>query len=223
VGHETDFTIADFVSDLRAPTPSAAAEMVVPLKADLRQACMSLTSELNYRIYNIIDGLREKTSGLERRLVSPLRRAADLRLRLDDLCGRLDRAMFVRVDQLRRAGRQQVARLFGAGPSNRILLFHEKLEKLKEKLSIYIKITIDSKRNSVNTQTGRLEALNPTGILSRGYSITRSLPRRQIIRAAGQVKTGEALEVVLASGGLTVEVTGMDIGGGERTDGKENF
>ncbi len=92
VGHETDFTIADFVADLRAPTPSAAAEIVAKNEEDIIAALGGLRSRLAYAALQHLRNLRAKVSFAERALVSPVRRMQDYALRLDEMSGRLSSA-----------------------------------------------------------------------------------------------------------------------------------
>lgn len=89
VGHETDFTIADFVADLRAPTPSAAAELVVPLKDELRRRCLELESTLKHRLYAQIESYRNILSDMAKRLIHPRKNIQNLRVKLDDTAERL--------------------------------------------------------------------------------------------------------------------------------------
>ncbi|OQY54081.1 MAG: exodeoxyribonuclease VII large subunit [Desulfobacteraceae bacterium 4572_88] len=91
VGHETDFTIADFVADLRAPTPSVAAELVVPLKQDLQEACSGLSNRLIRQFHRYLDQHRSRVSELSERLTDPKKRIQDMRLMADDLTARLIR------------------------------------------------------------------------------------------------------------------------------------
>ena len=89
VGHETDFTIADFVADMRAPTPSAAAELVVPLKDELRRRILELESALKHRIYTQIERYRNVLSDMSKRLIHPQKNIQMLRLKLDEITERL--------------------------------------------------------------------------------------------------------------------------------------
>jgi len=89
VGHETDFTIADFVADMRAPTPSAAAELVVPLKDELRRRILELESALKHRIYAQIERYRHILSDMSKRLIHPKKNIQTLRLKLDEITERL--------------------------------------------------------------------------------------------------------------------------------------
>ena len=94
IGHETDFTIADFVADLRAPTPSAAAELVVPEKIALSRRCIEYSSVLKSNINNYIKNIRHKLDVIVNRLIDPRKSIQDLRLRIDDVTARLYQFIF---------------------------------------------------------------------------------------------------------------------------------
>ena len=89
VGHETDYTIADFVADMRAPTPSAAAELVVPVKEDLKYTLSDLTRQLSGSINRFIDHKRIYLTYAAKKLKDPKKRIQDLRIHMDDLINRL--------------------------------------------------------------------------------------------------------------------------------------
>lgn len=100
VGHETDFTIADFAADLRAPTPSAAAEIVAKSEEDLIDALRGLRSRLTYAALQRLRNFRSRLSSEERALVNPMRRLQDYALRLDELFGRLSTAQARHIQTL---------------------------------------------------------------------------------------------------------------------------
>ncbi len=206
VGHETDFSICDFVADLRAPTPSAAAEMAVPVKADLARAREVLFQRLTVRFGKYREGLRDKTRDLSRRLVNPARKVADQRLRVDDLGERMRRGISRRLERLGLSLARVDDRLRAASPRSRIGIWDQKLKQINYNLSLYKLIYFKKNTSELQSLAARLDALNPRGILARGYSITRTLPGRDIVRAADRTAVGQALEVLLASGRLTVEV-----------------
>jgi exodeoxyribonuclease VII large subunit len=206
VGHETDFTIADFVADLRAPTPSAAAELVVPLKSDLYRK----TAEFKQVIINLlnrrIEQSRRTLTGLSKRLIDPQKKIIDSRLRLDDQAGRLQRTLINLVNHRRERLGWQIDKLYYNNPIYYIDKSRQQLDRntalLNQKFSGYI----STRHLKLREYTARLNALSPTAILDRGYSITRTIPEAAIIRAAGSVQIGEDVEVVLAKGSLKCSV-----------------
>lgn len=208
IGHETDYTIADFVADLRAPTPSAAAELVVPQKDDLIRRCRELSTTLNLRFQRNIEYLRNRLTEIAGRLIDPKKRIEDLRLRLDDYTARLIRMSMNRLDRTRERLNWRKDRLFANNPMVQLNIYKEKLEQIKYNILFYQKIIIDEKKYHLREQVSRMNALSPTAILSRGYSITRTIPDARVVRDSEAVDLGEELEVMLAKGALYVNVQG---------------
>ena len=116
VGHEIDFTIADFVADHRAPTPTAAAEMVVPRKADLMERVEEMRGRLLREIHGRLDQEREAWAGLARRLADPRRRLQENQMRLDELSLALGRRFQDHLGRLKNRLPQGVGRLSGLSP-----------------------------------------------------------------------------------------------------------
>lgn len=168
VGHETDFTICDFVADIRASTPSAAAELVIPLKDDLARECIRLSMSLKMRFYRYIERQRSLLNEISEKLTHPSRKIQDLRLKTDDLGTRLVRAFINSIRQ---------------------------------------------KRERLSWRADRLHALSPVAILSRGYSITRTIPDARVVTNSETVNKGQNLEVILAKGILTCSVEGKSNNG----------
>ena len=217
VGHETDFTIADFVSDLRAPTPSAAAELVVPVKRDLVLLCNGLENALKSVIYKYIDRLKRLQVELSKRLTDPSRKTADHRFRVDELTMRLVRwihsDIHVRKDKLR----LWRDRLDINTPFALLKRVNEKLDFINYNLLYYMRIYTNNKNYPLREATARLNALNPKSILKRGYSITRTIPDKIVVKDAESVQTGQDLEVLLAKGAFICRVEGKS------THGQENI
>jgi len=184
VGHEVDFTIADFVADLRAPTPSAAAEVVVREKRALA------------------DSLADLRVRLGRAVARPLR---DLERRLDQVRGRLQRA----ADGMHRGAAYRVdlltARLRSASPYARLRTDRHRLERLEARLFGAMGRRLAGDRHRLSASAGRLGSLSPLAVLSRGYSLTRT-PDGRIVRAASQVAPGDPLSVLLHEGRLDCRV-----------------
>jgi exodeoxyribonuclease VII large subunit len=217
VGHETDYTIADFVADLRAPTPSAAAEMAVPEKSTLARRRDEITARLYSIIYNYISMIRFKILEISRRLIDPRRKIEDLRLRIDDLNLRLIRTFGNRLRRERVDLEFRCDRLQANTPRLLIRKIKNQLEQNYNNLMKSFIILNSSKQIKIRALTAKLEALSPVAILSRGYSITRTLPDARVIKDTRTVSLNQDVEVMVAKGRLFCRVKGKS------PDGQEDF
>jgi exodeoxyribonuclease VII large subunit len=211
IGHETDFTIADFTADMRAPTPSAAAEIIVPSKNEMA----ARLSEINERLYKFIDNLLKlyklQLDGLSDRIVHPRHKLQDWHLRLDDLSNRLNAATMDAIARRRERITLRREMLLQASPSKRIDALRTQLSNQQRTLTARWKHTLKDRRSTLHKNASMLEALNPMAILKRGYSITRTLPDRTIVRSTRCVKKDQDLEVLLGKGRLKVIVNEKEI------------
>ncbi|RLC02193.1 MAG: exodeoxyribonuclease VII large subunit [Deltaproteobacteria bacterium] len=207
VGHETDFTLADFVADLRVPTPSAAAEIVAPLKTDLEQQCIDLQRKLMTTFSNYLRFLKTYLKEFSKRLIDPRKKIQDLRLRTDDLTNRCIRACRQDIRQRRERLRWRMEKLQTFSPTARLPYLKSKHEQLYHNLlsSMYNNLMI--KNSNLHANRSKLSVLSPMAILERGYSITRSIPGAQVIRDAESVATGDRLQILLGIGSLEANVT----------------
>ena len=212
VGHETDFTICDFVADLRAPTPSAAAELAVPEKEALTSWCAEKKDRLVRAFRQLAAVRKSQVDSLGLRIQSPRRQVDDRRLRLDHLNHRLC-SSFSRIMGLRRE------RLALVSSSIKILNPLSISQKHKASLDLFaakiqnaLQSTTSRKKARLQQARASLEALDPSAILARGYSITRVLPEKSIITKAGQTKTGQDVEITLSTGNLTCEIKKVEKG-----------
>jgi len=206
VGHETDFTLADFVADLRAPTPSAAAEIVAPLKKDLERQSFDLKKKLMTAFLNYLRFQRTYLREFSRRLIDPRKKIQDLRLRTDDLTIRLMRAGNQYIRQRRERLQWRLEKLATLSPAVRLPFLKSKHEQLFHNLQLSMINYTNNKLTNLHTKQSKLEALSPMAILERGYSITRSLPEAQVVRDAGKVSTGDRLQILLGTGSLEAHV-----------------
>jgi exodeoxyribonuclease VII large subunit len=208
VGHETDVTIADFIADLRAPTPSAAAEMAVPEKSELLRRRRELEQALLDGLRRHLEKLRQNLNELQNRLSNPRRKVQELWLRVDDFSGRLKRlaASCVRRDKERICGLMR--RLNSNSPKALVHNMNLKLDVNRYNLLTNITFIIKNKHSAASGSTIKLESLNPLAILRRGYSVTRSLPDRRVVIHPDQVSLDQQVEILLADGQLVCNVKG---------------
>jgi exodeoxyribonuclease VII large subunit len=202
VGHETDFTISDFAADLRAPTPSAAAELVVPDRSKLLQSCAGYRHRAILAVSHQTKKWKDSLRYFQKRLVHPRRRIDESRLKIDDLAGRILRA--VRQDLSMR--RQRLAWLDGriahVDPAKRASEYKQKLYEINNKILFLYNNIVYKKKSQFREQTARLAALNPMAVLGRGYSITRTVPGGRVVLDPASVSNGQRLRITLAQGDL---------------------
>ena len=202
VGHETDVTIADFTADRRAATPSAAAEIVVPVKEELEGRIAGMRSVLGVAMMQQVDLLNEKTVYLSRRLMDPRRRIADCRLRLDEAYERVCRGLLRKVTATGEQYRAVRGRLLRSSPVSALQESRLLLKHYNENLQDRMRSGLQNRAFLLRTFAGKLSALNPLAILERGYSITRTVPGYAVVRDVRQVAVGEEVEVTLSEGAL---------------------
>jgi len=206
VGHETDFTIADFTADLRASTPSAAAELAVPMRTELREQLSELRLRLIRRLHQQTGRLRERVADFQARLRDPKRRLADARMTLDDHLERLSLSVARIRRNSRRAWSNLTMRLEQKHPRSRIGENRLVLEGLGKDLRAAWTNQLRQARNLLQGKMALLSSLSPLSVLGRGYSIARRLPDGLILRRAGDAACGQEISVRLAAGTLQAKI-----------------
>jgi exodeoxyribonuclease VII large subunit len=206
VGHETDFTICDFVADLRAPTPSAAAELIVP-------EWMELTAKINILKQRLIAGhcrylknRRDKIAGLQERLKDPRRFLINLQIHLDDLRERLRAALHHKKQNQYNDLRQLELRLRHQSPARQISEKKILLKNIQKDIFNIFSYRLAALRERLQKDSAVLESLSPLGVLQRGYSITRSMGSGMIVRQAADLNIGEDVNVQLARGNFNAKI-----------------
>lgn len=207
VGHEIDVTIADFVADLRAPTPSAAAELVVRRQEELQLQLRRLAVAMQRRFLILRQQCQERLRLLAARLSDPRRRVADLRLRLDD---RFERLLRLWHNRRRESGAQlklAKARLNLRHIRRQSEQQRHFVERHKENLQRLLTWRLQEWRRRLDHYQTRVEHLDPGAILARGYAIATALPEGVILRDARQAPVASDILVYLHQGALECRVT----------------
>ncbi len=205
VGHETDFTIADFVADLRAPTPSAAAELALPVATDLVDEVQLYRRRLGRAAAGEIRNARLRLERARTTLGDPRRLFDERRQVLDDLLGRAGTALRVQMGQRRAAMRGLEGRIFRAHPARRIAEQRSALALLERRLGGTGALLLGARRRAVESLAGKLQALSPLHVLERGYSLTRA-PDGQLVTSAKSVAPGDTVTVLFRDGDITARV-----------------
>jgi exodeoxyribonuclease VII large subunit len=208
VGHEVDVTIADFVADLRAPTPSAAAELVVREKQAIVEAVADLDHRLHRAMGRRVEHERRRMATLAGRrvLTDPARPLRDLHRRVDHASTRLARAMEALLRRAAHRVELATAGLRSASPRARLGRDRHRHERLDARLRLELARALGAGRHRLHVVAGRLDSLSPLAVLGRGYSLTRTADGT-IVRCAGQVQPGEDVKVLLHEGQLDCRVT----------------
>jgi exodeoxyribonuclease VII large subunit len=202
VGHETDYTISDFVADLRAPTPSAAAELVVREKREIENTLRYLRTRLESRMIGVFQRHRTSLAHFRKILISPKKRVENYLLRVDDLVNRFSILTAWNLKRSREKCLHFSERVYLRSPFQRIENLRLFVSQTGRRLGQNIRHTIEIHRGKVGGAMGKLESLSPLSILQRGYSITRKIPSLQILRDAALSKEGDKVEVKLYRGTL---------------------
>ncbi|RMG33823.1 MAG: exodeoxyribonuclease VII large subunit [Gammaproteobacteria bacterium] len=212
VGHETDFTIADFVADRRAPTPSAAAELVSPDRTALANQCRHYEQRLTLLSRRRLGDARLALRQLERRLqrVHPHARLNQQQQRLDELEQRLNRSIRQILATLQERLHHRIQRLIALHPGRRIAFFRSALDNLERRLTSAMVHRLESWQSQLNALARQLHAVSPLATLERGYSIVLRADDGSLVTDAAQVAKGDDLDVRMARGRLAARVTGVD-------------
>ena len=202
VGHEIDFTIADFVADLRAPTPSAAAELVVKNAADLQNKVEAYVRGLKLGMHRKLELLKHKSEGYTKRLVDPQRRIQDCMLRSDELTQRLE-TLFMRGLSERHMRVALLKEKLG-DPKQRISAEEQKIASLRQRLSTGWATYKEAKRCEVVKHMALLDSLSPLKVVTRGYSVVTL--NDKVVNDVAQVEKGEVVCIQFARGRASAEI-----------------
>ncbi len=203
VGHETDFTIADFVADLRAPTPTAAAELVCVARSELLERVSRVNQHLLSVIQRKLDMLSQSVDRVAMGVVSPAQRLSHQKERLSSLVFRLRAASQKTFQQVRTHTERVQARLNVVLPELRV--HRAGLARSMTALGVCQRRLLEMRHARIDGLEAQIRALSPEQTLGRGYAIVRSHDGR-VVRSNHDLQLGQVLEVSLAQGATSVQV-----------------
>lgn len=203
VGHEIDTTISDYVADVRAATPSAAAELVSPNTQELHNQVVALVNRLNNAFKHDIADKRALATQLQHRLnlCHPRNQLNQKAQRLDELTIALQQGMRNRFYLQERALNNLIPRLMRQSPDKKLTQASHQLKQLQTRLEQAIQHKLQNAQNSLALQASRLDSVSPLNVLARGYSITKT-PQGKVVKSVEQIKTGDVLITELSDGAV---------------------
>lgn len=206
VGHQIDFSISDFVADLRAPTPTAAAGLIFPEKEALQSFVAGLVQRMILTLEKNMKLARAELDHNLTRLGRPGRILENRRFFLDELLAGLETITRDIVITKQRRLREIDSGLRIANPRLKTALSIARLRELYGALQKNAGINISSQRRRLEMSLFRLHDLSPKQILKRGYSVVQKLPDREIIKSSSSVSAGQRVNVLLSEGSLEARV-----------------
>jgi exodeoxyribonuclease VII large subunit len=209
VGHEVDYTIADFVADLRAPTPTAAAQMVVPSLDELKERVEALGASLASVMDRELSGRRESVDDLAERIRHPGSIVAEARERVAGLDAELGDAVSSRIAEGRRSVRE--LRLRMRSPDATVRDMRLRTARLRNNLVHGVTSALEAKRRLLGATAGRLDALSPLRVLDRGYAVVINKSNSRAVLDAATVKFDDELDIRLARGRISARATGRTL------------
>ncbi len=206
VGHETDFTIADFVADQRAATPSAAAELVSPDKDDQLDNLTHLEQRLSREIGRKLDTLSIHLGGLKRQLRHPRERIRQFAQRLDDGERQLRNIQRETINSRKVLLDRMELRLQHLNPVEKIYRLKQQLQRQHQQLAQAAHHYLQNRGSELSSISHALDMLSPLSTLSRGYSVTTT-DTGDIVQDATALRSGDLIRTKLQQGAVTSKVT----------------
>jgi len=210
IGHEVDVTIADFVADQRAPTPTAAAELVSPDQQEWRQRVLQLQTRLQRTAARNIEARQQQLRYVSSRLPHPARRLEERLQRLDELALRRNHAMQHLLRHRTAAIRMMQERLQQFSPRQRLAQYRLQNHNLAQRLQTGLRHRLQRQQQQLQHLAHALDTVSPLATLSRGYAIVTTAGNDKIVRRASEVNPGDAIHTRLAQGRLVSTVTKID-------------
>ena len=217
IGHEIDFTIADFVADRRAPTPSAAAELVSPDAAALLFRLNATHAQLRQRVTDLLKTRARHVTQLAKRLPRPTYLLRNVTQRTDDLSIRLELALANRT-RLRRARLERLAGILnGANPARRLAGYRIRFAELDRQLRNHLARHLQTRKKQLAYLSRSLQTVGPRATLERGYAIVTD-DDNKIVRRAQQLRKNAVIKTRFSQGSVQATVSRVDADAPEQPD-----
>lgn len=211
VGHETDFTIADFVADLRAATPTAAAELAVPNIRELKAGLVHLETRLQQSITRMVESRQQQLSRIKRSpvLTNPRKFLLQQAERLDRLNERLNNRIVRKSEREQERLLRLKAALTAVQPTQQLAAARKQLQITRERLEAVISSGMKDRTMKLHAAVRQLDALSPLKVMARGYSLVYDESEKRLIKSIDQVQPGDLIKVKVADGQLECQVWAM--------------
>ena len=210
VGHETDFTICDFVSDLRAPTPSSAAEIISEFYVSIIDSITFYKSQLKKEIGSKLLLLSNYLDMTSKSLINPQTKLKEDLLKTDELTNKLKYLLDSFINEKKYLIERNVLTIKKLNPKNYINTANNQVAALEKNLKVLTKNMVNIKNETFKGIVKELEALSPLEILARGYSITKIKSSQKIIRDSKNLKIGDVISSVVAKAEIESKITKID-------------
>ena len=208
VGHETDFTISDFVADVRAPTPSVAAEIIVPNYSDWLIQLSDLQKRISRLGQRKLDEKIQEIDWLNRQLISnsPTVKLKQQFQGLREMNNRLNSAIKQQVLEYKSLQQIITSKLISFSPKSSLQKSISNFHELQQRITTVIKISLSNKNHAVDLLTKALNTVSPLATLDRGYAIVKSESTNKIIYKTSEIEDGDSIRVQLSEGELIATV-----------------
>ena len=210
VGHETDFTISDFVSDLRAPTPSIAAEIISQPYSELIETLEGYQNYISRSVISQIDLQRTQITNLIKRIRHPGDKLREISQKLDYVETALIQNINQEISFKKNGLNLKDLSLQQNSPQNKIKEAKVYLQNASKDLLKALKLEIERKSTVLAEIVATLQAVSPLSVLSRGYSIISTEPDGKILSSSNQVEIGQTISAILSKGSIKAEIKSKD-------------
>ena len=210
VGHETDFTISDFVSDLRAPTPSIAAEIISQPYSELIETLKGYQNYISRSLISQIDLQRTQITNLIKRIRHPGDKLREISQKLDYVETALIQNINQEISFKKNGLNLKDLSLQQNSPQNKVKEAKVYLQNASKDLLKALKLEIERKSKVLAEIVATLQAVSPLSVLSRGYSIISTEPEGKILSSSNQVEIGQTISAILSKGSIKAEIKSKD-------------